>query len=438
MPYPDRQLTILDYGRILWQSRKMILGLVVASVLVTGIVTKLSPNRYEAKASLQQPIEESLGGGMSFGGGGGKEKSGGGGTSMVLEALGGKTGGPSLMDTLSALLVSRTLTERVLDQLNLMPYYGLASRSDAARVLQGEMTFRVTLYKTLDITVETKDPKMAADIANTYGENLDSMNKEINISVRGRSRLFIEARLAEKAKKLKEAENALKDFQTANRTLEIQGLAEGAMGAAADLRGQIVALEVELTSLTYATPDHPMVNQLQAQIHALEKQLDRMEQDQVRAIGKRVRARAPISTKLFPSFEEAPSLALDYLRLARQLNVEEAVYGMLVGMLEQAKIAEVQDLPTVRVVDKAIPPERRSKPKTLQNVLVAGALSLVLGCMLAIFVHYLRRLKAEEAAALPSMASMDEFAAGDVNGNGDKLEGHPMASKKRKRLRQGP
>ncbi len=444
MPHPDRQLTILDYGRILWQSRKMILGLVVASVLVTGIATKLSPDRYEAKVSLLPAREESLGGGLSLGGGGGGGGGGGkgGGTSgasMAMEALGGKSSGPSLTDFLSALLASRKMAEAVIDHLNLMPYYGLASRSDATRALQGEMTFKTGPYKSIDITVETKDPKMAADIANAYAENLDQLNKAFSLSATRRSRLFIEARLAEKTKKLKEAENALKDFQTANRTLEIQGSTEGAMMAAADLRGQIVAHEVELASLTYTTPDHPTVKQLRAQIHALETQLDRMEQDQVHAIGKRVRARAPIKTKLFPSFEEGPSLALDFLRLTRQLKVEEAVYGMLVGMLEQVKIAEARDQPTVQVMDKAVPPERKSKPKTLQSVVpVAGALSLVLGCLLTFFVHYLQRLKAEETAALPSIASMDELAAGDVNDNGSKLEGHPMAGKEAERFRQGP
>lgn len=434
--HPDSPLTILDYSRIAWRARWKILVLVLISAVLTGIVSKLSPTLYEAKVSSLPVREDSFGGGgLSFGSGGGGKESGS--ASMSMDALSGK-GGPSLMDTLLVLLNSRLMAEEVIKQLNLMQYYKTDSKRAAANALLAEISVNHSVNKTIEITVITSDPVMAADIANAYFPILDRLNREYTITSVKRNRMFIEARLAEKTKKLKEAEDTLKNFQTANRTLEIQGAAVAAMGAAADLRGQIVALEVELASLTYATPDHPMINQLQTQIHALEKQLDRMEQDQVRAIGKRARARAPMSAKLFPSFEEAPSLALDFLRLTRQLKVEEAVYAMLVGMLEQAKIAETRDMPTIQVMDKAIPPERKSRPKTLQNVQTAAVLSLIFGILLAFFLNYLEQIKAQEMMQGLPVNGGDGLPL-DPNGNGSKLEGHPMAtSKKLKRLLQGP
>jgi glycosyltransferase involved in cell wall biosynthesis/uncharacterized protein involved in exopolysaccharide biosynthesis len=419
----------------------MIGGLVISAVLITGIVSKLSPKLYEAKATLMPVREEPMGGGISFGGG--KEK-GGGASSLMMDGLSGRASGPTVMDTLTLLLNSRRMTEAVVEQLNLREYYGTTSKTAASNALRNETTIKQSAYKSLEIIVLTHNSKVAADIANAYVSNLDRLNMEFSMTMTKRNRLFMEARLAEKTKKLDEMENDLKVFQIEHHLLGGseeggKGGVGGPMEAAIALHSNIVSLEVELAALKeYALPNHPLVTQIQAQIKELGKQLDKLEQDEAsRSIAKR-RTRPSLSQKVFPLVEEAPTLFLDLLRLTRRVKVEEAVYGMLVGSLEAARLMEAKNLPTIQPMDLAVPPEFHSRPKTLQSVQVAGALSLALGCLLVIFVNYLQRLKAEEAAALPSMASMDELAAGDVNGNGSKLEGHPTAGKEAERFRQGP
>lgn len=415
----------------------MIAGLVVVSVVATGIMSKLSPKLYEAKATLLPAKEQGLsGGGMSFGD---KEK-GGGGMAMV-EAVTGKTGGPSLMDLLHAILNSRVMAEVVVEQLNLTQYYGVESRAKAVRAVQSQTDIKGSRFRTIEITVLSQDPQMAADIANAYASNLDRLNKEFNITATKRNRLFIEARLAEKARILAVAEEALKAFQTEHRTIVIKDQAEAAMDSVADLHAQIVAHEVELASLReYATQSHPMINQLQAEIQELRRQLDRLERDQAVSANAKHKIRPPLSRKTFPFFEEAPSLVLDYMRLSRQVKVEEAVYGMLVGMLEQAKIMEVRDVPTIQVLDPAVPPEHRSRPKTLENIKVAGILSLILGVVLAFFLEYLKRIKYEEQVLFDSMGSSGESIV-DVSssngGNGNRKEDYPVSPQEIHRFHGG-
>ena len=121
------------------------------------------------------------------------------------------------------------------------------------------------------------------------------------------------------------------------------------MAAAIDLHSQIVENEVRLAVLNeFTTPSHPMVNQLQAQIAELKSQLDKLEQGQTPGAMIKRKALSPLKEKVFPLFEEAPSLALELLRLTRQVKVEEAVYGMLVGSLELARIGEARDLPSIQ------------------------------------------------------------------------------------------
>jgi len=429
----ERNPTILDYWRIIWRAQRTIVVLVVASTVATGIVSKLSPKLYETKVTLLQAREELSGGGITFGGGGkGGSGGGAGGTAGIMDAM-GKSSGANQSDVVNVLFGTRAMVEEVVSQLNLTAYYGVDTKRKAMGALRAEIVIQQTPNKAFEIVVTTRDPKMAADIANTAASALDHLNKEYNVTASKRGRVFVEGRLAEKAERLREAENALREFQTQNRMLGTEQQTGGGVMAAADLHGQIVGLEVELAALReYATPNHPMINQLQAQIHELQRQLDKMDQDQVRGLETRVKKKS-LTQRVFPVFEEAPTLALDFLRLSRQLKIEESVYGMLTGMLESAKIAEAKDLPTLQVVDPALPPEFPSKPTTLKNMVLAGSASLVVGILVVLFINYLDRLRAAERLASARHAS-PELGPDDPNGNGGMVEGYPVAHEKIERL----
>ena len=417
-------LDLLDYWDVIWSAKFLLAALVLISVVATGVISKLSPRLYEAKSTLLPVREEAMGGGISFGGAGKEKGSGGGSASMMMEMMGGKSSGPTAMDTLNVLLLSRRMAEAVVDQLNLMEYYGSPSKARAAATLQGQVTVKQTAFKSLEITVLTQNREKAAEIANAYVSNLDRLNKELTITAAKRNRLFIEARLAEKTKKLEEAEEILKNYQTEHHILVTRegekAAASGPMDAAVTLHSEIVSLEVELAALqSFALPNHPMVTQIQAKIDALKKQLDRMELDEAsRNILKR-RTRPPLSQKVFPLVEEAPTEILQLLRLNRQVKVEEAVYAMLVGSLEAARIAEVKDLPTVQPLDIAVPPEFHSRPRTLQNVEIAAGVSLILGILLVIFLDHLQRLKAQRVVPIVPEPVLGELALGESNGHGN-------------------
>ncbi len=434
---PIQLVTILDYWRVVRQYRWMIAGMFVVSVVATGVVSKFFlPAVYEAKAVVLPAREEPIGGGMAFGGGD-KEKGGGSGTrSMALDLMGGKSG-PTLMDTLNVLLNSRAIGEAVAEDLNLMAYYGTNSLARTVDALQSQAKFTVSKFKAIEIIVLTKDPEMAARIANAYAVHLDRLNKQYSMRATRRTREFIEKRLAEKTKQLIVAEEALKEFQTRNRSLALDNQTEAAFGTVASLHAQIVELEVELAALReYATPAHPMINQLEVQIKQLRRELDRLETDQTQAFRSKKKSRAPISERAFPTFEEAPSLALQYFRLVRQSKVEEAVYGMLVGALEQVKLSEARDLPTVELLDPAIPSMFKSKPNTLENVLTAGVLSIALGTLLAYFLNYLLLVQAQEAAALNriQLNGAQQFGEPELIGNGSAVQEYPVTPQETERV----
>lgn len=153
------------------------------------------------------------------------------------------------------------------------------------------------------------------------------------------------------------------------------------------IQAQISATEVQLQVMnSYLTKDHPDVARLQSNLDGLRKQLYLME------FGKGGKGQLP-GAQMHPAFISVPPLVWEYVRLMREVKVQEALYTMLTSQYEQARIAEARDTPTVQVLDSAVPAERKSKPVTSRNMAIAGALALMLGLFLAFFLEYLERLK---------------------------------------------
>ncbi|MGH9567217.1 MAG: GNVR domain-containing protein, partial [Candidatus Angelobacter sp.] len=83
----------------------------------------------------------------------------------------------------------------------------------------------------------------------------------------------------------------------------------------------------------------------------------------------------------YPSLRKLPLLAYKYTDLYRQTKIQESVYEFLNQQYEIARVQEAKELPTVRVMDPAITPERKSGPI---RSLVVG-LSMIVGLGLACF-----------------------------------------------------
>ena len=186
-------------------------------------------------------------------------------------------------------------------------------------------------------------------------------------------------------------ENALKEFQTQNRTVAIEAQSKAMIEATAMIQAQIMAQEVQLQVMgSYLSASNPEVARVQSSINELRKQLQIMES------GKEGKDRLP-GDRLRPAITSVPTLALEYGRLARDLKIQETLYALLISQYEQAKLTEARDTPTVQVLDPAIPAERKSRPKILLNVLIAGILSLFIGIFWAFVRGAIDRRKAQSS-----------------------------------------
>jgi len=78
------------------------------------------------------------------------------------------------------------------------------------------------------------------------------------------------------------------------------------------------------------------------------------------------------------SLGNSPVIALSYLRLQRELEIQTKILTFLLPVYEQAKIEEKKETPTILVLDTPEVAEKKTKPKRLTMVLLSliGSLAL--------------------------------------------------------------
>ncbi len=379
----EDEINLLDYWRVIRKRWKVIVWIFGISVVSAGVVSLLMTPIYRATTTLM-PVESS-----------GSQVSAALRNITSLPFVGGmlpSVGGASA-DKLVAVLKSRTVAEHVINALDLIDVLFEEDRDepptlqDAVRLLSEEMT-EVTDDKKglISVSVEHKDPQLGAEIANQYTVALQKFLKENALSMAKRNRIFIENQLKKVKEELREAEEAMKGFQTNKKIVAMDAQTEASIKALAELKAQITAKEVELGVIKqYATPSNPDVLRVKDELRELKKQLSLLESK-----GTNPEADA------IPSLSEAPELGLQYVRLKRKALTQEKVFELLTQQYEMAKIDEAKEDIAFQVIDRAIAPEKRVKPKRKLNVMLAGVVSLFVGIFLVFFLEYLANLKERE------------------------------------------
>jgi tyrosine-protein kinase Etk/Wzc len=143
----------------------------------------------------------------------------------------------------------------------------------------------------------------------------------------------------------------------------------------------------------FATDVNPEVVKIKQRIQEMKRHLGQMHYGKGWVLPAENHNPGAPRNEIHIPFAQVPELGLELARLMRDVKVQETVYSLLTQQLEQAKIAEARDTPTVQALDTAVPADRKSKPKIKFNMAVAGITSLFVGILLAFFLEYLAGVK---------------------------------------------
>jgi capsule polysaccharide export protein KpsE/RkpR len=357
--------------RLLWGKRRLLTRVFFWSVLASTLVAFLIPNRYEATTQLMPP-DGQAGSGMA-----------------LLSAVAGRTGGLGAVagDLLGVknsgalfvgVLQSRTVQDRLIEEFALKSVYHTSKMEDARLALASRTGISEDRKSgIIAVTVSDHDPRRAAAMAQAYVTELDRLVAQVSTSSARRERIFLEERLTTVKQDLDSAALKFSQFASKNTAIDIPAQGKAMVEAAAVLQGQLIAAESELRGLEAIYSDQNVrVRSLRARVGELRTQLGKLG-------GDSSAAGAPSSKSdpsLYPSIRQLPLLGVTYADLYRQTKIEETVFELLTQQYELAKVQEAKEIPSVKVLDVAVVPTKKSFPHRLILILAGTAFGILAVC----------------------------------------------------------
>lgn len=368
----NKEIHFIDILAVLVKYRKLIIINFLIVAIVAVIICLLLPEWFKAEAVIMPPEKEGLGFGIGMAGNlAGMMLGGGGGFDLPMFAT------PS--DIYEMILKSKGVADSIIHRFNLMELYKQKTIEETRLLLEGHTFLEVGKEGAIFIGFEAKeDPELAADVVMTYLNELDQVNRRLRISSASRTRKFVEKRLRGTEADLKAAEDSLMAFQIRHNAIAIEEQVVAAITSAGQLDAHKRFLKIQLETLKMTHSEtHPDVITLQTQINAINRQLMQMKSGKYRDKAD--------DSGLFPAMKDAPKLGLEYARRLRNVKIQEILYELLKQQYEKEKLNEARNTATINILDKAIPPTKKSRPKRAIIVVIAGLTSIFFS-MLYIFV----------------------------------------------------
>jgi capsular exopolysaccharide synthesis family protein len=453
----EEESVLRRYWRMLYRRRYIILTITALGIMGGILISMLTRPEYAGTVMVQVSREEAKV--LNIEG--------------VEQNSGEARSDAEFYQTQYALLKSRSLSERVVRDLGLSGNYLFLAKFDRGKVdseraLPRERRFGmatkivndntvitpIRLSSIINVTYNSPDPQLAAQIANAVAENFVQSNLMRRYEAAAYAREFLQNRLNSVRARLEESERkaveyaqqqglikvrsgtgenaseqsilandlaSLSEQLTLARAQRAQAEAQyrsGSSGSIAaqsisnttlnDLHRQRAELLGQLSKLqSDFGPEYPTVVALKSQIAELDKQIGR-EQGRVSSsvsqdLGGRYRQALAAERSLQGRVDSLKSQLLgeqgrsiQYNIIQRDVDTNRALYDALLQRFKEVGIAGGIGTNNISIVDRALPPAHAFKPNLPLNIILGLILGLLLGCVVAVVLEHL-----EDSELLP-------------------------------------
>jgi len=390
-----KEITILDYFYVFVKWRKLIIVNFIVICILTAAVSLVIPRLYRAHTTILPPTGDSENMGLSSFI-----------SDLPLSGFGLGSGSATEETNLfMAIVHSRTVMETIAETFDLQMRYKAKNMEETVRTLREHIFFEINEEGTITLGASAGTPYfagrseddearlLARDIANFIVAELDKVNKRLKTEKAQNHRIFLEIRYNTNLEDLSRAEEAFKAFQEQYGAVALPEQTVATISAAAELKAQMISKEIEIGVLeTVVGKSHNTLVMAINELKGLESKYDEF------IFSRRIKSSNGESADLkdlFLPLEDVPDLGLKYARLFREVMLQEKILEFILPQYEQAKIQEAKDTPTVQILDEAIPPIKRSRPKRAMMVIICGFLSIIMSGFLIFIFEYLERIKME-------------------------------------------
>jgi len=356
----NKRDTFLRVVDLVQAHRRSILRSVVVGTLIATVIAFALPRRYTAEVRILPPEKQSS-------------------TAMLAALAGGKI--PAAMSELAGsvlgakdpgalvqnLATSNSVSDALIRKFELQRHYSKRYLVDTRKKLRSRIKIAEDRKSgALVIEVTDGDKALARDMANSLVEELDSTFTRVSTSSARQERVFLEKRLALAKSDLAAAEKSFSVFASTNSTLDISEQTKAMVGASADLQAQIIAGESQLESLRQIySEDNYRVRSTSARVGELKRHMANISG-----------ASGATEVSGYPTVKRLPILGTEWAEKYRTVKVQQGLFELLTQQLELAKVQEAREVPTIKVVDRAEIPEKKSWPPRAIIIMLGLFLSL--------------------------------------------------------------
>lgn len=210
----------------------------------------------------------------------------------------------------------------------------------------------------LETTLDGTDPEETTNTLNAIADEYLYQNVQLNTAETEKTLIFLDQQLPALKKELEASEERYNSFRNRSGTVSLSEEAKLILQQSVDANATMLELKQKrLELLQRFNPASHNVVALDNQINAA--------QGQVGALAHRI--------------TELPDLEQSALRLMRDVTVNTDLYTGLLNSAQQLKILKAGKVGNVRIVDRAVQPEKPVKPKRPLVIALGMVLGLILG-----------------------------------------------------------
>ncbi|WP_229519451.1 GumC family protein [Massilia rhizosphaerae] len=348
------ELSLMDFLIGMAKRKKQIILLPLVAGVVSAALSFALPNIYQADTKLLPPQQAQSG------------------AAALLSQLGGMAGlaassaglkNPN--DLYIGMLRSRTVADRLIEQFNLRKIYDTRSNEKARKQLEENTAIVAGKDGIITIEVQDKDQQLVARLANAYVSELLKLTSVLAITEAGQRRVFFERQLEQAKNNLANAEVALKGALDTHGVVSVDAESRSVLETVARLRAQISADEIKLNSMrAFVTSSHPEFKETTEELASLRAELSRLEN-----------GRPDASRNAAPNTDGKSGL--ENIKLLRNVKYYQMLYELLAKQYEVARLDEANGSTVVQVLDPAVVPERKFKPKRAIIVILSASFTFL-------------------------------------------------------------
>lgn len=361
-------LDLREFWKTLARQKKLVLGITGATLLLALLLTLLSSPVYRATSTLQIERESTKVVNVDF-----------------LNS-GDIRDTRDFYETQFQLIKRYSLIEKVIDKLNLtddvirQSLFGkiknlFSSVNDtntkaalANAIIENLNIEPIKNSRLVAVNFDASSPEKAAEVANAIVEEFVATKRAERLEATGGAQTFLQQQIQDAKSKLQESERALNSYAKDNTIINLDDK------ESTTSTHKIMRLSEEL---------------VKAESEAIIIETDPARQSELAAARKRAELLRDALSE-----EEKKALVyqdsrVTYNTLEREVETNQALYQGLLQRLKEINVAGEAASNNLSIIDKALPPLHKFKPKLSTNLAFAGLLGLFLGIAAAFMREFM-------------------------------------------------